>query len=270
MRDSLARCDGRRNLKVATGAGRWLLIGNSRWHWALGRPGDLRCGHGAPEAPLDPLVAWAAVGPVPDQIQGQALDLDPALRLRLEDVPLGQAPPWLGVDRALVGWQAWRQSPGRPVLVADAGTALSLTRVGADGNFAGGRLQAGAQLQWRSLAAATDQLPLVNAEPALNLLDPESSWPRSTEPALRAGVLWGMAAAISAAAIEAAASQARLGQLELQLWLTGGDGAELEPLVRSLLGETLAPNLPLAAGLRLAPNLALEALAALRPGPDRR
>lgn len=248
---------------METGAGRWLLIGNSRWHWAFSGPDGLNFWHGAPgeiAAPLSPLLAWAAVGPVPEQAQTGGVPLDPALRLQLADVPLRHPPPWLGIDRALVGWQAWRQGGGAPVLVADAGTALSLTRVGADGSFAGGRLQAGAGLQWRSLAAETAHLPnLIAPEQApAGWLDPERSWPRQTELALGAGVLWGLAAAISTAAM-----QARTEDQALQLWLTGGDGAELAPLVRSLLME------PLAEGLRWEPNLALNALAALRPGPGR-
>lgn len=209
---------------------------------------------------MPPLLAWAAVGAVPGQGQEGGGHLDPALRLQLADVPLKQLPPWLGIDRALVGWQAWRQSQGAPVLVADAGTALSLTRVAADGSFAGGRLQAGARLQWRSLAAETADLPLLGAPELapLGWLDPKRSWPWPTELALGSGVLWGLAAAISTAAM-----QARTEDQAVQLWLTGGDGAALEPLVRSLLME------PLASSMGLAPNLALTALAALRPGPGR-
>jgi type III pantothenate kinase len=62
------------------------------------------------------------------------------------------------VDRALAGWGAWRLGGGAPVLVADAGTALSLTRVDGDGRFAGGRLLAGVGLQLRSLHRATAAL----------------------------------------------------------------------------------------------------------------
>jgi pantothenate kinase type III len=65
------------------------------------------------------------------------------MRLRVEDVPLAGAPSWLGIDRALAGWEAWRQTGG-PVLVVDAGTVLSLTRVDGEGRFQGGRLMAGA------------------------------------------------------------------------------------------------------------------------------
>lgn len=175
--------------------------------------------------------------------------LDPARRLGLEQVPLLAAPPWLGVDRALVGWQAWQQSAG-PVLVADAGTALSLTRVGGDGRFGGGRILAGAALQWRALAAATAQLPagLGPLEPEGRELDPPEAWPSDTAMAMRSGVLRGLAAAVEMAWREAC-------QLSpgCSLWITGGDGAELA----TLLGRDAEPD------------LALRALARLRPAPGR-
>ena len=41
---------------------------------------------------------------------------------------------------ALAGWQAWRRRGGA-VLVADAGTGVSLSRVDRSGAFAGGRLR---------------------------------------------------------------------------------------------------------------------------------
>ena len=121
-----------------------LLVGNSRWHWAERSPSGLRCWDTAsPEPPwsVPPLRAWAAVGSV-----SAALALPEERRLPLAQVPLAGAPAWLGIDRALAGWWAWRQQQG-PVLVADAGTSLSLTLVDAQGMFAGGRLSAGLALQ---------------------------------------------------------------------------------------------------------------------------
>ncbi|MCH9715386.1 MAG: hypothetical protein K0U63_12765, partial [Cyanobacteria bacterium] len=91
----------------------WLLIGNSRWHWARGAPGQLSCWSEGPASAerlaqlgVDrQLRGWAAVGPVPLQPWLRA-----DLRLTLDQVPLTQLPPWLGMDRALVGWRAWRLS----------------------------------------------------------------------------------------------------------------------------------------------------------------
>lgn len=163
-------------------------------------------------------------------------------------VPLEGAPPWLGIDRALAGWLAWRQT-GRAVLVADAGTILSLTRVDARGRFRGGRLMAGAALQLRAMAAGTAALPAVETSE-----DPCSSsdlWPKETREAMVVGVLRGLAAAIAQAA-----AQFRSEEPEGQLILTGGDSATAEALVKELLGSDRPatihwPDLPLQALVKL-------------------
>lgn len=250
----------------SAGAGpRWLLIGNSRWHWAapgpVGAPG-LRVWHtSAPGGPragslagLGGLQGWAAVGAVPVDfpVAGTA-------RLELAEVPLAGMPPWLGIDRALVGWAAWRRLAG-PVLVADAGTVLSLTRVAGGGHFVGGRLLAGVALQLRAMAGGTQHLPgpVPGPTPVVEGAAGETPsslalWPQDTALAMRVGVLRGLAAAIGAAAAEA-----RQEEGSCRLLLTGGDG----PALATLLGAECCPD------------LALEALAALRPlalspGPGR-
>lgn len=233
------------------GSARWLLIGNSRWHWVSGCDGVITSSDGAPaEAPVAPPVAWAAVGPVP-----VAAALPPERRLQLADVPLAAVPPWLGIDRALAGWQAWTAQAG-PVLVADAGTVLSLTRVDGAGGFAGGRLMAGMALQWRAMAGGTAALPGIDRPESLAGGGPEAeapAWPRDTAAAMVQGVRRGLAAAVLAAGREAA-------RLEpgLTLVLTGGDGEALAPLIAAALG----PEDP---ALLLRPTLCLEALMALRP-----
>jgi type III pantothenate kinase len=258
---------------VVLGAVHWLLIGNSRWHWASQGLDGWRTWHAPPGfvfegSPLEglrldglKLAGWAAVGPIPDQ-----MGLDGSVPLGLADIPLQAMPPWLGVDRALVGWRAWQLS-GSPVLVADAGTALSLTRVDAVGQFVGGRLMAGAALQLRALAEGTAQLPRARVPDGMADGDATGPlpmnarlWPIKTEAAMGSGVLWGMAGAIALAAQQVWAEQP-----DCQIWLTGGDGAQLEPLLAGWLGSRMG----LEGRLQRAPDLALEALAALRPGPDR-
>ena len=271
---------------------RWLLIGNSRWHWAvppLAADSPLRVWHDLPwhgdrseregggtaapapatgaadEDAIPPgvasvvLLGWAAVGPVPAD-----LVLPPEARLQLSEVPLQAAPPWLGIDRALAGWWGWRLVAG-PVLVADAGTVLSFTRVDREGRFAGGRLLAGAALQLRAMAGGTAHLPALEAPvvpldavPAAavgSAVVPTAAvpapWPHDTALAMRSGVLRGLAAAIGLAAQEALQEEP-----DCRLLLTGGDGAALA----SLLEPALA--------VEQRPHLCLEALAALRPARD--
>ena len=252
---------------------RWLLIGNTRWHWAANQGAGWVSWHtpplgqsleqahpAAPEgAAALPLAGWAAVGPVPELPA-----LDPAQRIGLDQVPLQVLPPWLGIDRALGGWRAW-QIAQAPVLVADAGTALSLTRVDGQGCFAGGRLLAGAGLQLQALGQGTAQLPtlspILSGAGAADLPCVQDPWPQATGAAMQSGVAWGLAAAMAAAA-----QQVWQSEPACQLFLTGGDGAPLAPLVEALLGPALAGR------VTVAPDLALEALALLgplRPNQDR-
>ncbi|MEO1003067.1 MAG: type III pantothenate kinase [Cyanobacteria bacterium J06638_7] len=249
-------------MKASEAAPRWLLIGNSRWHcarpegtglhcWseASGRPGTIGSSQG-PQLGL--LLGWAAVGPLPEDAA-----LDQGCRIGLSRVPLQRMPSWLGVDRALVGWQAWRRS-GTAVLVADAGTALSLTLVDGEGRFRGGRIQAGLALQLQALASGTAQLPVVPAvTPELGLApgaSPSDPWPTVTAEAMALGVAEGLVAAVAEAW-----RQARSSEPGCRLWITGGDGARIAARL----------NCP------YQPWLALEALAGLCPvselrsGPDR-
>lgn len=248
---------------MVSAAGRWLLIGNSRWHWAEGNPkgGDLRHWHEAPPptglpgsggSPADftELQAWAAVGPVEE-----AWGLPAQRRLEGSVVPLRSLPPWLGIDRALAGWGAWRRQgaseQGGAVLVADAGTVLSLTRVDGRGQFQGGRLLAGVALQLRAMAQGTAALPDRSQRP--ELLAAVEPWPAETASAMASGVVHGLAATLLEVCRELEA-----GPEPPTLWLTGGDAHLLAPL----LAEAALP-------LRLAPELVLEALVELSSNPGR-
>jgi type III pantothenate kinase len=221
---------------------RLLLIGNSRWHWGDWVDGRLiEQRHTTAEAGAALLISrpadhWAAVGVVP-----QVLDAYSSRRLSTAQVPLAQLPPRVGVDRALAAWMAWRVS-GLPVLVADAGTALSLTLVDGGGCFRGGRLMAGARLQLQALHQGTASLPL----PSLDIENSEA-WPRLTDQALSCGVIEGLTAAV----VRGFEHRPQPEQ-DWQLWLTGGDAPLL---LRGLQQTGLRP--------RHADALALEGLGCL-------
>ena len=221
---------------------RCLLIGNSRWHWAEQRgPSHWIYQHEAavPEAfdqPID-LLAWAAVGPVPDHFR-----LQTSRRLRLAEIPLQGIPNWLGIDRALAGWGAWRAS-AHPVgvMVVDAGTVLSLTRISETGHFSGGLLAAGYGLQLRAMGAATAGLEAVSA--LVLESDKRELFPLETQAAMRCGALQSLVGLITQA-------QA---QCPWPIWLCGGDAPQLLPLLQQQLGvEVLhAPNLVMEAMVEL-------------------
>ena len=236
---------------------RWLLVGNSRWHWAeRGMDGQLRgWDRAVSEVGREgaPPLAWAAVGLNPDP------QICPAERqVALADVPLLGCPPWLGVDRALAGWEAW-QEVGASVLVVDGGTVLSLTRVDGGGTFRGGRLLAGLRLQLEAMGQGTTLIPQILNHSQEGAFEGENgrtspgdpAWPVATAAAMQVGVERGLVAAITAAAREAGCQ-----------WVvfTGGDGG--------LLYERGAAELE-HFGLSVAhrPLLCLESLARLRPAP---
>ena len=216
-----------------------LLIGNSRWHWAIGTPQGWCFEHTQPDhgrlARVD-LVGWAAVGPVPDHPV-----LVQSRRIVLTDVPLQGLPPWLGVDRALAAWAALgAASPlaHEGLLVADAGTVLSLTRVRGDGRFAGGQLAAGFGLQLRAMAAGTRDLP--DAERLGPV--PSDFFPQPTVDAMQRGAVQALLGLL----LEAQ------NQCAWPLWLCGGDA----PLLLERLCER-------GADVHHAPDLVMEGLVAL-------
>ncbi len=138
------------------------------------------------------------------------------------------------------------------MLVADAGTALSLTRVDRAGRFAGGRLLAGASLQLRALGQGTAALPEL-APSAFTTDNLANDWPEATDQAIAMGIRCGLVAAL----VDGARSLQGSGAQPPKLWLTGGDGLWLAPLLAQA-GQSW----------RLEPQLVLDALADLRPTPD--
>ena len=196
---------------------RCLLIGNSRWHWAIKQKTHWEFIHTSPSPDVlqslnEYLLAWAAVGPIPSGIS-----LNPTLRLSLKDIPLMDLPPWLGIDRALAGWGAFQKAKNSNlnssgILVADAGTILSLTRISYDGAFAGGQLVPGLSLQLSAMAHG-----------AINLNNPGAAishipiFPFKTNEAMQRGVIQSLVGTL----IEA------LREHEMPIWLCGGDAPVL-------------------------------------------
>ncbi|MEM9666355.1 MAG: type III pantothenate kinase [Bacteroidota bacterium] len=100
-------------------------------------------------------------------------------------------PATLGADRfaaAVAGWVRHGQtaSPPRPVLVIDAGTAVTYEAVSRAGVYLGGAIAPGPGLLRRSLHEGTAQLPEVPLDV------PPHTVGRSTQEALQAGLMWGL------------------------------------------------------------------------------
>lgn len=98
-----------------------------------------------------------------------------------------RTPETLGMDRLAAAAGAWslyrEEAPSRPLVVVDAGTAVTTEVVSSDGVFLGGSIGAGPDLVRGALARGTAQLP--DVKPTV----PRRPIGRSTEEALHAGIM---------------------------------------------------------------------------------
>jgi len=110
--------------------------------------------------------------------------------LKLEDLPLGGLYPTLGIDRALAVLGAGEKL-GFPILLIDAGTALTVTGADGDRNLIGGAILPGLGLQFSALANRTATLP--------NLSIPDSlprRFAANTGGAIQSGIIYTIIAGI--------------------------------------------------------------------------
>ncbi|KOP25463.1 pantothenate kinase [Hapalosiphon sp. MRB220] len=108
----------------------------------------------------------------------------------LDEIPLEDMYPTFGIDRALALWGAgvtW----GFPMLVIDAGTALTFTGADANQNLVGGAILPGLGLQIATLTQKTGQLPNVELPPDL-----PQRFALNTSEAIQSGVIYSLLAGI--------------------------------------------------------------------------
>lgn len=133
------------------------------------------------------------------------------------DVPLQGLYTSMGVDRALAAFGAG-ETYGYPVLVIDAGTALTLTGINANKILVGGAIVAGLRSQFSSLHQNTSALPDIPIPETL-----PSRWANDTTGAMQSGV-----AQILLAGLQAYIDDWRSQFPNSQVVLTGGDRNYLE------------------------------------------
>lgn len=262
-----------------------LAIGNSRLHWGWFVGAVLQKSWDSPhldQAAIAPFITDSSTGgwkrlflevsPVFEPLLDKLSDSSPALPLwmvsvvpdqtalwliypqaqviTLEQVPLSNLYPSLGIDRAVALWGAVNRW-GTPTLVIDAGTALTLTRANRRQEFAGGAILPGLQLQRRSLADQTAALPLVGPDSRLKL--PER-WASNTPDAIHSGTFYTVLASLKDF-ITAWQQEEAQGAIAL----TGGDC--------HLLFQALTQIEPtLAAAVHVDPDLIFRGLSWLRWG----
>jgi type III pantothenate kinase len=143
-----------------------------------------------------------------------------------------------GADRWLAVLAA-RQLCADDVVVACAGTALTVEALTAEGDYLGGLILPGQALMLRSLAQGTAQLD--------RLVGSVQTFPQGTEDALASGVLAAQCGAIERMCRQLAG---HTGRAQPQVLLTGGDAASIA--VQLAVPATIVDNLVLMGLLRVA------------------
>jgi len=136
-------------------------------------------------------------------------------------------PDKTGIDRLLAGWAAHtivkaRTAIGEALIVVQAGTAVTVDLIAADGEFCGGAIMPGLGLALQLLAAGTDQLPWLGN----HVVDSEPELPgKNTSQAISAGVN----AALVGGASHIVHRYRKTHGDSLKVIVTGGDGPLLLP-----------------------------------------
>ncbi len=125
----------------------------------------------------------------------------------------------IGIDRLLDALAADQlRRKGRPAIIIDLGSAVTIDLVSRDGVFRGGTILPGLGMSAQAMHEFTDRLPLLSAE---ELLDGTSipTVGHSTFEAMRSGLLWGMIGAVDRV-IKEMTRQNKL--VTPELFVTGG------------------------------------------------
>ena len=138
----------------------FLLVGNSRLHWAKYSKNQSKFFHTKKEQKvpenidLDQLI-WASVGKLPNfSLKGEN-------EIKTKDIRLSNLPDYFGVDRALACLAALNIIANplkKDLLIADFGTILSITKLNANGFIMGGQLLPGFLTQLQSMEQNTKNL----------------------------------------------------------------------------------------------------------------
>ncbi len=217
----------------------YLMIGNTRWHWASKGKKDWKYFHTSPN-PIEfktkdySQLTWASVGNIPNDIE-----LCPSKKVILDNVPLKKLPSNLGIDRALASWSAFKKQSSlknkkQDLIIIDAGTILSVTKITSKGEFAGGQLISGFRLQLSSMGNRA-----FNLETPIVKTIPNGIFQYETNNAMIRGAMNALTGLILKLFEET----------KLPIWLCGGDA----PII---LNELKSTNID----INHCPNLVLEGM----------
>lgn len=135
-----------------------------------------------------------------------------------------KSPETLGMDRLAAVAGAVYMKPGVPLLVVDAGTAITYDFVTASGVYKGGNIAPGAGLRFSSLHEHTSRLPFVS----LDYRAEENFLGGNTADAIWNGVVRGIAYEIDGYITSLKEKEERL-----EIFFTGGDAFFFEKYIKS-------------------------------------
>ena len=131
-----------------------------------------------------------------------------------------KTPKTLGTDRIAAAVGAWSLYGGKPLLVVDAGTAVTYDAVSAEGHFLGGNIAPGMSMRLEALHRFTARLPRVKVPFEINY---DTYLGYDTPSAMILGAVYGIVGALSY-------YRSRMPS-ETKVVLTGGWASELKKLV---------------------------------------
>ena len=163
----------------------YLLIGNTRLHWAFNQNYSYEFSHtligeALPKNIDFKKLIWASVGKYPTK------NLLEKNKVTLKDINLKNMPNFIGIDRALVCFAALRMiknKSSKNLLIVDLGTTVSITKIDNQGNILGGQLFPGFRTQLKSMEQNTKNLVFPN-----KLFIPDNKFEISTMNAMLRGV----------------------------------------------------------------------------------
>lgn len=209
-----------------------LDIGNTAVKWAAFEGRTLvEQGY---DLPTDKLTEAEAVlacasGALPDTIyEIPLLTADTDLPIRLDY----KTPATLGADRVADACGVWSLYGGKPCLIVDAGTCITVDFLDAEGVYHGGAIMPGLQMNLQALHTFTAKLPLID----INGVSKAPVLGRTTEESILAGTL-----GATMLALGGFVALYKQKAPNLVVILTGGDADRLTAVGAS--GWELQPNL---------------------------
>ena len=138
----------------------FLLVGNSRLHWANYSQNQSKFFHTQREQKFPENIdvnklIWASVGKLPE------FSLKEENEIETKNIALSNLPYYFGIDRALACVAALKtiENPlKKNLLIADFGTILSITKLNSNGSIIGGQLIPGFLTQLKSMEQNTKNL----------------------------------------------------------------------------------------------------------------